>query len=259
MSEDLHSKLRFLEQDYLGQPVFVQRADLREINHIRSQLGLPLVDAHLKEIAAAAREDVEPEAQPVPEEMPDHSGARQTYQAYLKKIAELEAHRAYADEVARATAGDGQTPVRALATMGTGSGPLLCDHCGKPMVLEGGSFHGMAADAAWKQNPRDDWTSWILGGMVVEIQTNGTLRIYHGYPGRKDNHCCNVAAREDEQARAEFKAHRDPEKTDILLAFLEHEFPDMKEQERLELFDKIVNTMYTYDPGLGINRPSRER
>src|SRR5262249_2963738 len=156
--------------------------DLREINHIRSQLGLPPVDARLKEIGAAGDEDAG-KAQPEPEEVPDHTEAREVYQADLKKVEELEVHRAYADQVARATAGGGQTPVRPLATMGTNGGPLLCDHCGKPIVLEGGRFHGVAADAAWRQNPRDGWTSYILG--------------------RNDNQCCNAAPREAKRARAE--------------------------------------------------------
>jgi hypothetical protein len=259
MSEDLLRKLQFLEEDYFAQPLIAQQADLREINQIRSQLGMPLVDARLNDIAAAAvEEDVEEEAQPEPEAVPDHTEAREIYQAYLKKIEELEAHRAYADQVVQATEGHGQTPVRPLATMGTNGGPLLCDHCGKPIVLEGGRFHGVAADVAWKKNPSDNWTSWILGGMVVEIQTNGTLRIYHGYPGRNDNQCCNVASREDEKARAEFKSRKGSEKKDMILAFLEHEFPDMTREEHLDLLNKILDTMYRYDPGLGINRPSRE-
>src|SRR5262245_59290849 len=217
MSEDLLCKLKLLEADYFCQPVVAQQADLREINHIRSQLGMPLVDARLNTIRTAAIEkDVKKEAQPEPEEVQDHTEAREIYQAYLKKREVLEAHRAYAEQVAEATAGHGQTPVRPLATMGTNGGPLLCDQCGKPIVLEGGSFHGVTADVAWKKNPSDKWTSWILGGMVVEIQTNGTLRIYHGYPGRKDNQCCNVASREDEKARAAFDSSKRAEKTDAI-------------------------------------------
>ena len=254
MSEDLLRKLQILEDDYAGQPLVVQRADLREINQIRSQLGMPLVDAHLNEIGAAAAEE---EAKPEPEEAPDHTEAREIYQAYLKKMEELEVHRAYAEQVAEATAGHGQTPVRPLATMGTDGGPLLCDHCGKPIVLEGGHFHGVAADVAWKQNPSDDWTSWILGGMVVEIQTNGTLRIYHGYPGRH-NDCCEVAVREHKKAQAKFESGKGSEKEDLIRAFLEQEFPDMTGEERLDLLGKILETMYSYDPGIGINRPSRD-
>src|SRR6202453_5059753 len=199
MSEDLLRKLQILEDDYAGQPLIVQRADLREINQIRSHLDMPLVDAHLNEIGTAA---IEEEAKPEPKkEAQDHTEAREIYQAYLKKIEELEVYPIYAEQVVQATAGSGQTPVRPLATMGTNGGPLLCDHCGKPIVLEGGQFHGVAADAAWSQNPSDDWTSWILGGMVVEIETNGTLRISHGYSGRK-NDCCEVAIRERARAKS---------------------------------------------------------
>src|SRR5262249_28540697 len=132
---------------------------------------------------------------------------------------------------------------------------LLCDHCGKPIVLEGGAFHGVAADAAWKQNPSDNWTSWILGGMVVETQTNGTLRIYHGYPGGNKNDCCNVAGRED-QTRETFDSRRASE-TPMMLAFLEHKFPKRTTEEHHDLLNKILETLYD-DPGLGINRPGRE-
>jgi hypothetical protein len=243
-----------LEGDYPHQPLIVQRADLREINQIRSQLGMPRVDARLNEIGAAA---VEEEAKPEPEAAQDHAEARKIYQAYLKKLEVLEVHRAYAEQVVEATAGHGQTPVRPLATMGTNGGPLLCDHCGKPMVLEGGPFHGVAADAAWERNPSDNWTSWLLGGMVVETQTNGTLRIYHGYPGRR-NDCCEVALREQEEARAKFESGKGAEKKHMIRAFLEQEFSAMTTDERLGLLSKVMDTMYSYDPGIGINCPSME-
>ena len=255
MSEDLLRKLRMLEEDYADQPLVVQKADLQEINQIRSQLGMPLVDAHLNAIGVTAAKEV---AKPEPVEVPDHTEAHEIYQAYLKKVAELDVHRAYAEQVVKATAGRGQTPVRPLATMGTNGGPLLCDHCGKPIVLEGGRFHGVTADDAWKKHPTDSWTSWILGGMVVEIQTNGTLRIYHGYPGRNTNHCCNVASREDNQARTKFESGKAREKHKMMLAFIVHEFPDMTKAEQLKLLSQILDTMFSYDPGIGVNRPSRK-
>jgi hypothetical protein len=256
MSEDLLRKLRLLEGDYAGQPPVVQQADLQEINRIRSRLGMPLVDAGLKEIGAAAVEEVVEKPRPAPEEVPDHTEAREIYRAYLKKAEELEVYRAYAVQVVRATAGHGQTPVRPLATMGTDGGPLLCDHCGKPIVLEGGRFHGVTADVAWRQDPRENWTSWILGGMVVEIQTNGTLRIYHGYPGRNPDHCCNAASRLRKEARAAFGSGMGFAKARILRAFIEQELTGMTGEERLDLLNKILDTMYGFDPGLGINRPS---
>lgn len=262
MSDDLLRKLRSLEEDYAGQPIVAQQADLREINRIRAQLGMPLVDARLKEVGAV-EEKPKPKPEAQPKKKADHTEARQIYQAYLKKNAELELLQAYADRVAKATSGRGQTPVRPLATMGCDGGPLLCDQCKKPIVLEGGQYHGMHADAAWKKNPNPDgkWTSWILGGMVVEIQTNGTLRIYHGYPGQHNKHCCNVASREDTAAREKWEASPESrkrvEKLDLLLAFIQDEFPNMSSEEHDALLNKIVDTMYSFDPGPGINRPSK--
>jgi hypothetical protein len=256
MSDDLLRKLQLLEEDYLTQPPLVRETDLREINRIRSQLGMPLVDARLKALGTAAVVAVEATKPEPVEEAPDHTEAREIYQAYLKKVEELDAHRAYAVRVVDATAGHGQTPVRPLATMGVNGGPLLCDQCQKPIVLEGGRFHGVTADVAWAQSHRENWVSWILGGMVVELQTNGTLRIYHGYPGRNDKQCCNVARREGEKARAAFKSSKGAEKRDLVLAFLVHEFPDMPGDERQDLVTKILETLYAYDPGLGVNRPS---
>ncbi|MGF1583187.1 MAG: hypothetical protein ACFCD0_28030 [Gemmataceae bacterium] len=258
MSADVLRKLQVLEEEYLDQPPAVQKADLQEINLLRSQLGMPLVDAHLNEMVGAVEESVEAEVQPEPEKLPDYTEAREIYKAYRKKIEELEVHRAYADEVADATGGPGQTPVRPLATMGTDGGPLLCDYCKRPIVLEGGQFHGVDADVAWKRNPSVSWRSWILGGMVVEIETNGTLRIYHGYPGQNDNQCCNAAIREDEKRRADFDASNRSKKKPMIRAFLDQEFPDKTREERFDLLNDILDTMYKYDPGLGINRPSRK-
>lgn len=253
MSRELRRKLKVLEADYPGQPLVAQREDLHEINRIRTRLGLPLVDARLKEVGAPgpAAEPPRPPAAPPR----DHSAARALYQEYLKRVAELEPHRAYAERVARATSGPGQTPVRPLATMGTGGGPLLCDHCGKPIVLEGGRFHGVPADVAWARDPRDRWTSWILGGMVVEIQTNGTLRIYHGYPGGNAKHCCNAASRADTKAREAFGPRRGADQFMPLLAFFEDEFPDLTDRARQGLANEVLDALFAYDPGLGANRP----
>src|SRR5262249_7212748 len=110
---------------------------------------------------------------------------------------------------------------------------------------------------AWKQSPRDNWTSYVLGGMVVEIQVNGTLRIYHGYPGRDDNQCCNAAAREHKKAQAAFDSGEWSAKAALLLAFLEHERTDLTSEQQLELLNEILDTTYSYDPGFGINRPGK--
>src|SRR5215207_1373129 len=125
-----------------------------------------------------------------------HAAAKAMYQEYLARAAVLERNRRFADEVAKATSGAGQTPVEPLATMGKGGGPLLCDVCRKPMILEGGGFQGVYADEGWRRNPKRGWMSFISGGMVVRIETNGTLRIYHGYPGRSG--CVKTADRTEE-------------------------------------------------------------
>lgn len=184
----------------------------------------------------------------------DHAAAKAMYQEYLARSAVLERCRRYADDVAKATAGAGQTPVEPLATMGKNGGPLLCDVCKKPMILEGGSFQGVYADEAWRRNPQKGWTSWISGGMVVRIETNGTLRVFHGYPGRSG--CVKTADKADERARAEFKekaASRDASgKLGLLRAYFKAELPA---QNNDAVLSAIYATLFVYDPGLGINTP----
>src|SRR5437868_3359696 len=89
MSDNLLSTLRVLEEEYAGQPLVAQQADLREINRIRAQFGMPLVDARLKVIGVTV-EGAKPE--PKPRNVPDHTEAREIYQAYRKKSAELAVH-----------------------------------------------------------------------------------------------------------------------------------------------------------------------
>jgi hypothetical protein len=182
----------------------------------------------------------------------DHAAAKAMYQDYLARSAVLERHRRYATEVAKATSGAGQTPVEPLATMGKCGGPLLCDECGKPMVLEGGAYHGVYADEAWRRNPTSGWTSWISGGMVVRIETNGTLRVYHGYPGRSG--CVKTADKADERARAEFRAQsstRDVSaKLELLSAYFKAELPENDSDAVLTSIHKVL---FVYDPGLGVN------
>lgn len=181
----------------------------------------------------------------------EHAAARAMYQEFLARSAVLERCRAYAKEVAKATAGEGQTPVEPLATMGPRGGPLLCDVCGKPMILEGDSFDGVFADEAWQRNPQQGWKSWISGGMVVRIESNGTLRVYHGYPGRSG--CIKVADKADDKARAAFR--KDPDtsaKLDALSAYFKAELP---ENDNDAMMSKLYAVLFVYDPGLGINKP----
>jgi hypothetical protein len=181
-----------------------------------------------------------------------HATAKAMYQQYLARAAILERHRAYAEAVAKATAGAGQTPVEPLATMGKNGGPLLCDVCEKPMILEGGAFQGVYADEAWRRNPKKGWLSYISGGMVVRIETNGTLRIFHGYPGRSG--CVQKADRADEKDRAEYKEKTTPEdisaKLGLLTAYFKAEMPD-KNSDAVK--SDIYRVLFVYDPGLGVN------
>lgn len=195
-------------------------------------------------------------AAPKPKKVADHSAARAIYQRYVAKCAELAPFQEYARRVVAATAGTGKTPVTPLATMGAGGGPLVCDHCGKPMILEGGAFNGVFADAAWKRNPDrgPGWVSYISRGMVVEIATNRTVRIYHGYIG-KSGECCTVAKAADDAAEAAFTGQAPAGILNALAAFLRDEFPDATDRERCDIINGVVLTLYSHDPGRGANRP----
>ncbi len=184
----------------------------------------------------------------------EHAAAKAIYQEYRARLAVLERRRRYAAQVVEATSGAGQTPVEPLATMGKGGGPLLCDVCGKPMILEGGAFNGVYADEAWRKSPKQGWVSWISGGMVVRIETNGTLRVYHGYPGRSG--CVKTADKNHERDRAEFVKRKDamdiPGKLDLLAAYFKAEMP---ENNNDGVLTEIYRVLYVYDPGLGVNAP----
>jgi hypothetical protein len=182
-----------------------------------------------------------------------HAVARALYQDYLAKAGVLDRNRKFADEVAKATSHpSGQTPVEPLATMGPKGGALLCDVCRKPMILEGGATNGMDADDGWKKNPKKGWVSWMSGGMVVKIESNGTLRIYHGYPGRSG--CVLKADRADEDARSAYKQKQNADdrsaKLKLLQAYFKAEVPEANNDATLS---KIYKVLFTYDPGLGVN------
>jgi hypothetical protein len=182
----------------------------------------------------------------------EHAAAKAMYKDYLARAAVLERLRRYADAVVKATSGNGQTPVEPLATMGKGGGPLLCDVCRKPMILEGGSFQGVYADEAWRRNPQKGWASWISGGMVVRIESNGTLRIYHGYPNGSG--CVKKADKADDKDRAEFREKAKTldvsSKLKLLTAYFKAELPE-KDSDAVR--SDIYKVLFTYDPGLGIN------
>lgn len=192
-----------------------------------------------------------------PKPVADHTAARELYNRYLARLAELAPLREYAAAVCRATAGKGKTPVMPLATMGANGGPLLCDHCGKPMILEGGAFDRKYVDAAWKANPNrgPGWVSYISGGVVIEVTTNGTLRVYHGHVGNQSHECSAKGKAAEEAADAAFSGRITTEQLNALFAFASHEFPDMTERERCDVVNGVVNTLFSFDPGTGINHP----
>jgi hypothetical protein len=181
-----------------------------------------------------------------------HAAAKAMYQDYLARAAVLERNRRFAAEVRQATSGSGQTPVEPLATLGKHGGPLLCDVCSKPMVLEGGEFQGVYADEGWRRNPKRGWTSYISGGMVVLIERNGTLRIYHGYPGRSG--CVQTADQAEKKNRTEFRARSNDdeamEKLKLIAAYLKAEVPA---QSSDAVLTEVYKVLFEYDPGLGIN------
>lgn len=184
---------------------------------------------------------------------PNWDEARGLYAAFMIKRAQLEECQKYAEMIAKATDGPSMTPVRPLATMGNNGGPLLCDHCLMPIILEGGVFHKMHADDAWKKAPASlkegRWLSYISGGLVVRIVENGTLRIYHGYDGRPD-HCCTKAQREQDEREKVFV--RDTSKLTMMHRYFTDEFPDEDANKKLTEYASI---MCSFDPGLGYNRP----
>jgi hypothetical protein len=199
----------------------------------------------------------QPKAAAKPKKTADHSAARALYQRLLARKAELAPYREYAKAVVYATADrSGKTPVCPLATMGTNGGPLLCDHCGQPMILEGGAYNKVYADAAWERNKTDraGWVSYISRGMVVEITTNGTLRIYHGYTS-KPGECCTLGKATENASDEAFTGKAAPGILNALALYLREEFPDLLECERCDIVSAVSLTLFSFDPGFGINRP----
>lgn len=252
----LTEELSALEAGYWDQPVSGQRTDLVRINCIRSELGLTCVDAYLRTRTPDAKQ-----AQRVAEAKKDtHERARAIYAEYRHIVDELAPHREYTLQVEKATGRGSMTCVEPLATMGTNGGPLLCDYCGKPMLLEGGTFNRVYADVAWlRQSPvlRINWVSYISGGMVIENLSNGTLRIYHGHTHGTDNECATKAKaeRDEKEARHSNSGIRDNCK--IVTQFVNESdgFKELSRDERVRLVNEILNTVFGFNPGIGINRP----
>lgn len=253
----LEHELELLVQDYFDSPAFAQRNSLQRINAIRANLGMPMVDNLLREVDSLSRKPLpKPKVQAKPANLEE---MQRLYDSFLAKKKELEIHQRYATDVAKATHGSGMTPVEPLATMGCNGGPLLCDVCGKPMILEGGKFNRVYADKAWAdQSPtlRINWVSYISGGMVVEIQSNGTLRIYHGHLGNHMSECSAKAQKENERKEHEANAQEIKQRMcKSVTEYIRYQFPELNQNEWCALVNEVLNTMFNYDPGIGINRP----
>lgn len=258
-TQELLTKLQSMEADYRGQPPYIQQADLVEINRLRLELTLPTVDSHLNEVIVQSVQSSVKTDPPMPVQTANnHAQAREIYQAYLDRLEVMEQYQVYAKLVVDATGGSSQTPVKPLATMGSNSEALLCDLCGKPMILEGGGFQGVYVDQAWKSNGgKVNWRSYISGGMTLQLQTNGTLRVYHGYT---TSGCCRTATEADTKARAEFRASENgklmetSDRLDLLFAFVRDELMvGFSEDDHWKMVNKIHKVMFGYDPGLGVN------
>lgn len=241
--------LRTLEAEYPDTPVFARRALLIEINALRRRLVMPEVDDRLLPAGAPA-----PRVGPAPKPKPDHSEGRALYEEFVRVGPVLEAHRAYADRVAEALNSPSMTPVEPLATAGPGGGPLLCDVCGKPIPLEGGRYHKVPADVAWAANPVKGWKSFVSGGLVIRLLPNGTLRIYHGYPGH-DGHCCEAGEDAEHAADRAFRPRNTLETFRKVIAFLEDEFPRRSDRDRNRLANDMLNTIDDWARGVGVNKP----
>lgn len=248
---DLQKKLRFLELDYFDQSPFIRKKDLVTINQLRKQLNLPQVDSNLREITEEQIQAEEPAPIPVVAKVDPFAQVREFYASYLAKEAQMAPHRQYCEAVIQATQPrSGMTPVEPLATMGTAGGQLLCDACEKPIPLEGGIFNNMSAGQAYMDERCPNY-SFIRGGVTFLQEENGTLRVYHGYPGGR---CMNQAEKELETRRA---AHVRPKlpPTSLLREFLQVEIGINDPEEVRRLANHINSTMAGFDPGIGINRP----
>lgn len=248
-------KLNQLEADYFDQPLSLRAADLVEINQLRRSLNMIEVDSQLKEIITEQVEKTlnKNDFKKIIKEK-EQQEAGKLWTKYLNLEDSLKPYRKYAGEViSKLVSSQGKTPVKPLATMGKHGGALLCDFCEKPIILEGGKFNLVPVDVAWKQNPDPDWYSWISGGLITMHASNGTLRIYHGYMGRK-NQCFEKAMQDEEQT---IKNHKKPENraylAQLLFDYLVKKNPSISRDSCRQETHKILDALYSYDVGTGIN------
>lgn len=242
-------QLKWLEGDYFDQSTYFRKKDLIKINKLREQLGLPTVGPDLKPIIALQSSEVEqPKAQKTPKIKKDkHPEAKAVYQKYLEIEDYLEPYRTYNKLMINATRPQhGKTPIEPLATMGTDGGEILCDYCQKPILIEGGQYHGMGAGDAWKASNETLKYSYILGGVIFLTEQNGTFRAYHDYSPP----CYKAAIKKTDEEKAFFK----PEKPHLIAKKMREFLADNIFLDPSSTHT-IINTVYGYDPGVGINHP----
>jgi hypothetical protein len=253
----LQQELDFLEEEFFEQPGYLQKKDLVKINKLRAQLGLPSVGSNLRPLVEDEDEDEEIE-EVVIEEIDPHVEARKLYEAFIEREEMMRPHREYCAQLIRATASvGGRTPVMPLAIMGTKGGPLRCDTCNRQFPLEGGQWQGVLAGKAWNHpdRPADPWYMFISGHVTFLQEDNGTFRAYHGYI---DRGCGGKASKEDEKQRAEHRKTTGPVPGHVrkeLAAFLQEEHGVYDATERNILIQRILNGLFGYDPGIGVNQP----
>lgn len=256
----LERMLGILEQEYPDQTPFQRRQDLREINGLRARLGLAEVDARLQPRGAAPPP---PAPAPAPEAQADpHAEAREIWATYEASEARLAPARAHCSRVIKATAPrQGQTPVRPLRFMGKGGGPVRCDQCHKEIRLEGHAWNGQPVSRAWDMNPKasQSWCNYILGGVTFLTESNGTLRVLHGYMDRPG--CCSAYLAAQEQAQRDFRAQRseadqaESQRASALLRALLREERGLQGGDLAQLVLRVQTSLFGYDAGAGINGP----
>ncbi len=248
--EQIKSRLAELEADLIETPVQFHGPIKQEMRELQAQYVI-----HTSTVAVLTAKS---------KDKADHTYAKNLFREYLTRRDELLKHQDYAQRVTKATNGPSMTPVKPLATMGCGGGPLLCDHCSQAILLEGGRFDRVPADVAWKAVQdsgvplvKQPWVSYISGGVVVEEIENGTLRIYHGHLGGSPNECSTKGKMTRDEAERKHVGNMPTDVPDKLLAFLSEKFPTYTEIARQNVMSDCINLLYSYNPGFGINKPDQ--
>ena len=239
---------------------------MREINHLRSRLGMPLVDARLNDFGVAVEGDAKPKpakAKSTSGHAKDHTEAREIYQGLLSRRPKcLKSTRPMPSGLPKRRRVTARRPSAPWQRWGPTAAPSCVTTVASRSFWREGSSTGCPRMPPGRRTPATNGPPGFTEAWFRRNpELNNTLRIYHGYPGRDDNQCCNVASREDRRARAEFGVGKGREKQKLILAFIEDEFPDMVEQERLDLLTLILDTMYSLRPrprGQSPRRPSRQ-